>query len=415
MANPTKHLVIDLIPLLPGGANGGAKLVVLSLLKGLQKHLATESDSHWRITLLTAPWNEGELIPYTGSAITYKTLHHLTQGRLSPIHRLKSLLKKIPYKISQFPIFPALLDQLQADLLFCPFSNPSLARISIPCVSILHDLQHWHYPNFFSPQERHHRDQYLRRMIQYSQVIVCVSHFTEQSLQEYCRHFNLVPKATTVIYHYFPESLPSNPSDPDFNYSNFTDPDHPYLLYPANYWPHKNHRTLLHAYARYLQNHHRETPHLPYFNLVLTGTLETEEQSIKALAQHLNIQDQVHFLGYLDSLAFKKVWLHCAGLIFPSLYEGFGLPIVEAMAYNKPILCSQIPCLEEVTGGACLYFNPTQAQSIAEALRTFTGNIEGRETLTCQSQTRFQDFQNLNPLQDYLAIFDQLSMATKRR
>lgn len=78
------------------------------------------------------------------------------------------------------------------------------------------------------------------------------------------------------------------------------------------------------------------------------------------------------------------------------------------MERSKPILCSQIPALEEVTQGACLYFNPSDLDSIVAALRSFTLNPQLRETLKQQSQARYQYFENLNPVNDYLALFQEM-------
>ena len=401
----TKNLVIDLVPLLPGGQNGGAKLVALNLIQGLQQYIAV--DRTWQVILLTAHWNQAELEQYTNDRITCKTLQHLTQGHLS----FSRLTKKIRYKVSQLPIFPSLLTKLEADLLFCPFSNPTLNSIDVPCVSILHDIQHWEYPQFFSPQELRHRYQYFKRMIQYSDLIICVSHFSKRSLYNYGEHHHLYPKATTVIYNYFKTSasyIEGNQSLENPVLEKYQLKSIPYLLYPANYWPHKNHQRLLQAYAEYLQWYRQSSPESPCFHLVFTGTVATAEQAIKTLTQTLQLTDYVHFLGYLDDRAFETIWSHCQGLIFPSLYEGFGLPIVEAMERSKPILCSQIPALEEVTQGACLYFNPSDLDSIVAALRSFTLNPQLRETLKQQSQARYQYFENLNPVNDYLALFQEM-------
>jgi glycosyltransferase involved in cell wall biosynthesis len=408
----SKHLVIDLTPLLPGGDNGGAKLVILKLLKGLKESWI--NDDPGSITLLTAPWNESELASYTSANLTCKTLKHLSQDRLS----IRTIWRKISYKVSQvlqLVGFPSLLTQLKTDLLFCPFSNPSFSKIDIPCVSILYDLQHWQYPDFFSPQEIKHRNHYLKKMVERSEMIVCISHFSERSLHDYCHHHHLFPKATSVIYPYFKPSKPlrfNSQADHIQRSLKLLDQTQlkaiPYLLYPANYWPHKNHQQLLHAYAEYLQWYRQSSPEDPCFHLVFTGTLTTAEQAIKTLAETLKLTDYVHFLGYLEDRAFETIWHHCQGLIFPSLYEGFGLPIVEAMERSKPILCSQIPALEEVTQGACLYFNPAELESIVTALRSFTLNPQLRETLKQQSHDRYHYFQNLKPIDDYISLFQQM-------
>ena len=391
----TYHVLIDLIPLQPGGINGGAKIVALNLIQHFSRLVPLNNASvAWRFTLLAAPWNIDELRTYENERVSCYLIPELTQTMRS----LPDFFKKVKLKLSKLPFFPSLFRHLKADLLFCPFSNPYFIDSSIPCITLLHDLQHLAYPQFFTKKEINDRNQYLNRMIRASNLIICVSEFSQKSLHQYQKS---LPQ-TTFIYHYFPSEFNCLSPTPKNDRLHRFDVDYglekvQYLLYPANYWPHKNHEILLAAYQIYIDRCGSETP----LHLVFTGDLQQAQNHLKAKVSHLSLEPYIHFLGYLDRPSLGQVWQHCAGLIFPSLYEGFGLPLVEAMAFQKPILCSEIPSLKEVGADACLYFDPLSPKSIADQLLEFTTNLDLQIYLRKEGQKRFTFFQNLNPVEQY--------------
>jgi len=388
-----KHIVIDLIPLLPGGANGGARIVALNLIQGFQT-FANRSHTPWRFTLLVAPWNVKELEVYQSNSISCHLISDLTQE----VRSLSDLFKKIRFKLSKSSFFPSLLHRLKADLLFCPFSNPSVTDSRIPCITIFHDLQHLVYPQFFSAIELKNRDQYLKRMLELSRLIICVSKFSQESLHHYLK---VSPEKTRFIYNYFPSHFNASLDSGNDRLHLLPLQNIQYLLYPANYWPHKNHINLLRAYRIYLD---QCTDTIP-FHLALTGSLTDAETQLKTMVKNLDLDRYVHFLGYLDHSSLKWAWHHCKGLVFPSLYEGFGLPLVEAMSVCKPILCSKIPSLEEVGENACLYFDPSLPESIANQLLRFTLDHSLELNLINNGQVRLRQFQSIDTIEQYCSIF----------
>jgi glycosyltransferase involved in cell wall biosynthesis len=126
------------------------------------------------------------------------------------------------------------------------------------------------------------------------------------------------------------------------------EPREPFLVYPARRWPHKNHNRLLEAFALV----RRERPEL---RLVLTGGGHEGRALPPGVVLHGHVG-----LGELASL-----YRRAAALVFPSLYEGFGQPPLEAMACGCPVAVSRIPPLEEVCGDAAVYFEPAEPESIA--------------------------------------------------
>ena len=148
-----------------------------------------------------------------------------------------------------------------------------------------------------------------------------------------------------------------------------------YLLYPASTYPHKNHGRLVEALALLRDRYSLSYP------LVLTGARATAEGEIlSAVAKH-GLQDTVFRLDFLPEEDLVKCYQAAAAVVFPSLHEGFGLPIVEAMACGCPVACSSTTAAGEVAGGAAEIFDPTSTEAIAEAVRKVTTDSVRRDSL----------------------------------
>jgi glycosyltransferase involved in cell wall biosynthesis len=130
-------------------------------------------------------------------------------------------------------------------------------------------------------------------------------------------------------------------------------PREPFLLYPANAWKHKNHPRLFEAFSEV----RRERPEL---GLVLTGTGH----------ERLTLPDGAGSSGHVGLAELADLYRSAAALVYPSLYEGFGIPCVEAMACDCPVAASNVASLPEVCGDAAIYFDPLDPESIADGIRT---------------------------------------------
>jgi glycosyltransferase involved in cell wall biosynthesis len=127
----------------------------------------------------------------------------------------------------------------------------------------------------------------------------------------------------------------------------------PFLLYPANAWPHKNHARLFEAFGRL----RAERPEL---RLVLTGAAHDRLPPLP---------DGVESRGHVGLDDLVGLYRSAAALVYPSLYEGFGIPCVEAMACGCPVAASDVASIPEVCGNAAVYFDPLDPESIAEGIR----------------------------------------------
>ncbi|MDQ6670241.1 MAG: glycosyltransferase family 4 protein [Chloroflexota bacterium] len=356
------HVVIDMTPLEPGGLNGGAGLVAVSLARYLPR-LAPEM----RWTLLTSHCTHAELASLDASNLQRLCVIPAARPgqRLRARGRaaLRAVLPAVAAAhigelLSRFRSRKVLLPQLEslgADLLFCPFTIAYFWNPGTPMVSTVHDLQELTYPQFFTPEQRLNRNRQIREACARAARIVCVSEYVRGTL---LANVGVAPaRVRTIRLGLLHELNDPGAQDRHGLEALGLRPAH-FLLYPANFWPHKNHRTLFEALLRYRARRPRSD-----LQLVCTGAANAAMRSLQSDAPA-----GVVFTGYAPSADMHWLVRSCAAIIFPSLYEGFGLPAVEAMACGKPILCSSVTSLPEVVGDAGLYFDPTDPDQIADAI-----------------------------------------------
>ncbi len=207
-----------------------------------------------------------------------------------------------------------------------------------PAATTVHDLQHELYPQFFSRTELSYRRLVYGRTIKGSRIVIAISEHARQTLLE---KYGLDPERVVAI----PLGIDHERLTPG------SAPREPFLLYPANPWPHKNHARLYEAFALA----RRERPEL---RLVLTGT----GHDAASLPEGVESRGRVSF----DELI--ALYRSASALVFPSLYEGFGLPPLEAMACGCPAAVSDATSLPEVCGDAAELFDPLSPEDIARAI-----------------------------------------------
>jgi len=230
------------------------------------------------------------------------------------------------------------------DALHFPLSVMIPRVAAPPAVTTVHDLQHELYPAFFSRAELAYRRAVYGWTVKRSRLLIAISEHARQTLLE---RYGLPPDRVRVIHL-------------GIDHARFTPDDRergPFLLYPANRWPHKNHERLFAAFA--LVRRERQG-----LRLVLTGQGHERARLPEGVESH----------GHVSSDELVDLYRSAACLVFPSLYEGFGLPPLEAMACGCPVACSNATSLPEVCGDAAEYFDPFSPEDmVAAILRALEG------------------------------------------
>jgi glycosyltransferase involved in cell wall biosynthesis len=209
--------------------------------------------------------------------------------------------------------------------------------VAAPSAITLHDVQHLDLPRLFSRGERAFRSLAYHRSARSARLVIVPSAFVRDRAVELLS----LDEATIRVIHHGIDHERFSPSD---------EPREPFLLYPARPWPHKNHERLYEAFALL----RRERPEL---RLVLTGGGHTGP-----------VPDGVEARGNVTLEELGSLYRRAAGLVFPSRYEGFGLPPLEAMACGCPVACSNAASLPEVCGDAARYFDPGDGAAMARAV-----------------------------------------------
>jgi glycosyltransferase involved in cell wall biosynthesis len=148
----------------------------------------------------------------------------------------------------------------------------------------------------------------------------------------------------------------------------------PYFYFPAATWPHKNHIRLIKAFASVIEKY-------PKYELILTGLKRQKSDEITKLIQKLGITKAVKILGYLDYNELQDLYKGAFAMVFPSLFEGFGLPVLESMNMGVPVICSNTTSLPEVGGSAVLYFDPEDVTDIYDKMCLLIENKKLRPSL----------------------------------
>jgi glycosyltransferase involved in cell wall biosynthesis len=402
-------VAVDLTPMLPGGENGGAKVLALDLVRRLPR-LAPR----YRFLLLTSSANHQELGALAGDRV--ERLHVLQDGsspallsgsraealRFLPavlgraaIARARRLLAHLARPHESGPQ----LRERGVGLLFCPFTAPTYAEPGIPVVSILYDLQHVEYPQFFTPQELAARTIHFQWLRRWSDRVVCISEHSRRSL---LRHLEIPAARTRVIPIAVHERLRAGSAQAAAVRTRFG-LARDYLLYPANAWPHKNHRMLLAAFGLLLARQ----PRLDV-DLVLTGAFGRAADELAAAAGGMGLRSRVRWLGFVPDDDLAALYQGCRMVVFPSLYEGFGIPVLEAMSFGKPVACSAVTSVPEVGGDAVRYFDPRRLEEIAAAMGEVLGSPGMAEELGWRGRERAASFRAEAVAAAYAAIFDEL-------
>ncbi|HEV3480414.1 MAG TPA: glycosyltransferase family 1 protein [Gaiellaceae bacterium] len=217
-----------------------------------------------------------------------------------------------------------------------------LPRVERPpaAVSLL-DIQHVFFPEFFSRAELVYRWVVYGWSLRRARKIIAISRHVKETLVE---RMDIEPERVEVIHLGLDHEL----------FRPEGEAKRPFLLYPANPWPHKNHERLFEAFRRVRQAR-------PELRLVLTGT---------GLEKLGAVPTGVELRGRVGREELAGLYRAASALVFPSLYEGFGQPPLEAMASGTPVACSRAGSLPEVCGDAALYFDPLSTEEIAEAILT---------------------------------------------
>jgi glycosyltransferase involved in cell wall biosynthesis len=257
-------------------------------------------------------------------------------------------------------ILTPFMNRLEVDVIHHPFSFLNPLHTKIPSVLTFHDMQHEFYPQYFSAFEMKTRNELYRPSPGLATRVIAISEHAKSCLVE---KYRINPEKIDVIYNGFsPSYRVLDDSDGLEKIRVKYSLNRPFMFYPAATWPHKNHRKLFEA-LKILKELHRFDG-----QLVLTGVAMQAHDEVLAEIGRQGLQKDVKALGFLAYEDLPWLFNLARMMVFPSLFEGFGIPLVEAMACGCPVACSKVTSIPEVVGKAGMFFDPASAEDIAEKI-----------------------------------------------
>ena len=288
------------------------------------------------------------------------------------------------------------------------FSNQHLGRwvswLNQPCVVTVHDLVRLAFPH--APEDRMAAVGLAldRRGIREATHVICVSEATKKDLMQ---HLAVAEAKITVIFNGIDHSVfkPSLVNDGRFSA--------PYVLYVGSERPRKNLVCLLRAFAA-IKDRGPRFASLRLRKVGSAGRSNGFREATLKEARRLRIDHDIDFIDYVSDQDLAVVYSNALALVYPSLYEGFGLPVVEAMACGCPVVATNVSSLPEVAGSAALLVDPHDPAGLAEALHSVILDRDLRMRLRGDGLRRARDFSWDRTVSTTHVVYERLLAGTKR-
>ena len=279
----------------------------------------------------------------------------------------------------------------------------------VPCRAVvtIHDIIHLLYPEFLpSALAFFYAQRMIRRSLSRGDRIIAVSQNTKTDLMDY---FKVDGRKIRVVYSGVTDRY--RKQLPDSEISAWLEEfgiDQPYLLFVGNPKPHKNLDNVVKAYARSLEIFDYEA------DLVCVGDREGMEFKVRQRAEQLGLKNRIRLVGHVPEEALPALYQGATLFVFPTLYEGFGLPVIEAMASGVPVITSKTSALREIAEGYGHLVNPLDVEEIAKAIAQCMADKEHREALIKLGLRRADDFRWPRTAEQTLEVYRAALQAPRR-
>lgn len=314
------------------------------------------------------------------------------------------------YSFAEQLAFPHLLARARLDLVHFPHFNVPLGYRR-PFVVTIHDLILSRYPTVRASTLGPLRywlkhaayGLVIRSAVRRAERILAVSEFTKQDI---VNHFGVDPGKILVTYEAAePLSASSAPTD-DGSVLGRYGIEEPYLLHVGNAYPHKNLERLLEAFADIGKRR-------PELSLVLVGRSDYFFERLESRVRALGLGDRVRFPGFVPDADLPSLYRRATAYVFPSLYEGFGLPPFEAMQSDTPVAAARSSSLPEVLGAAAEYFNPEDVDDMIRVISRLIDDEPRRRALRELGRRRVAQFSWRRLAEATLACYRSVSHHAK--
>ena len=364
MTSPSKpHLTVAVDARAKLGESGGVDQVLVGLLSGISQL----DDGDESYVFLSYPESSDWLAEFVGPRCRLEVVSErpppVRPAAVRPMIRLVSKSRRalsIPgLRPPPPPTSDGTVERIGADVIHFPRQSAFLTRV--PSVYLPHDLQHRHHPEFFSARDIDQRERWYSTFCRQAALVTVM---TEATRRDVASAYGVNPDKIAIVQ--WPPAFAATPrlTPEEVNRVRAEMALPPrFAFYPAQTWPHKNHSALFRAIAM-LGDEGIEVP------LVLSGRETAEARALRRLAVQLKIDGQIRWLGYVESSQIETVYRSATCVVYPSRFEGWGMPVSEALYFRIPLVCSRIGHITELVGDAAVLFDPDDHRALAKAIRS---------------------------------------------
>jgi glycosyltransferase involved in cell wall biosynthesis len=279
------------------------------------------------------------------------------------------------------------------DLIHAPVNVTPLVS-GAPRVVTIHDLAFHLYPEQYPGAKQRYLRLMTRLSVQRAARVIAVSEATRQDV---IRHYGAASEKVVTVPNGVSDDYRPLPAEQVAAFRAANGLPERFILFVGTLQPRKNLETLLRAYARVVDEIGWE--------LVVAGATGWAYDPIFETARALGLAERVRFAGYVPGEELP-LWYNAAGMfVYPSLYEGFGLPLLEAMACGTPVIAANTSSLPEVVGDAGLLVDPRDVEAMAQALRSLAESESLRDDLSERGQQRAAAYSWRRTAEETLAVY----------
>jgi len=266
---------------------------------------------------------------------------------------------------------PRLIAEDRPHLLHVQYTAP--ITCSAPIVVTVHDVSFLEHPEYFTWFRAKQLRLTVRRTVKAASCVLTVSEFSKRRIVDAYQlpddKVAVLPDGVSSVFHPVAREVAQRSMRTSL-------PCVPFVLTVSDLQPRKNHLGLIHAFEELMRAH----PLLPH-HLVIVGKETWYADVVRAAAKKSQVSERIHFTGFVDDEELRRLYGACDLFVYPSFYEGFGLPILEAMACGRAVACSNTSAMPEVADSAALLFDPCSQRELVFAMRDLLLNPELRQRM----------------------------------
>ncbi|MFA6282469.1 MAG: glycosyltransferase family 1 protein, partial [Candidatus Omnitrophota bacterium] len=309
---------------------------------------------------------------------------------------LKELKSKNPIERYLFEL-PKLLNSDRPDVLHTQYHGP--IPLVCPVALTVHDISYERYPQYFSFLDQLRLKIFVPFFIKQSAQVITISEFSKK---EIVAKYNVDTKKVSVIYCGIDSDFFNfKEEDSDKNILDSLGVRQPYLLYVGALQPRKNVEGALKAALPLIKKN-------PLLKIIIVGPKAWKYSGIqKVIAQESDLKKAVMFTGFVEKIALRALYRNSLAFVYIPFYEGFGLPVIEAMACGSPVITSNVTSLPEVAGEAAILVDPQNLNEITTAMDRIVSSAALRDELRQKGFRRAKDFSWQKAAKETFAIYQK--------